>query len=66
VGQIAAAVTGHQPLGLRIGGVVLHDDQLGAVLGDLRGHGGQRHGEVVAAAARRDEERGGRSHARRS
>ena len=62
VGLVAGAVLRRELLRLRVGGVVLDDDQLGAVLGGLRRGGGQRDREVVAPAAGGDEDGGGRGH----
>ena len=58
VGHVARAVLGGERLGLGVGRVVLDHDQLGAVLGRLGRRGGERHRQVVAPPAGRDEDRG--------
>ena len=63
VGEVAAAVRSHQPLRLRVLRVVLHDHDLGAVRGRLRADRRERHREVLAAPAGREQQRGGRRHA---
>ena len=62
VRDVARAVLGGERLGLGVGRVVLDHDQLGAVLGRLGRRRGERDGQVVAALARRDQDRGGRGH----
>ena len=60
--HVAAAVAAHERLRGGVGRVVLDHDDLGPVRRGLRRDGGQRGREVVAAAAGRDEDGGGRGH----
>jgi hypothetical protein len=66
VREVAAAVGGDEPLGLGVGGVVLDHHDLRPVLGGLGRDGGERDRQVVAPAAGREQEGGGRAHAARA
>ena len=62
VGEVARAVLLGQRARLGVLRVVLDHDQLGAVLLGLGRGGGERDREIVAAPARRDQDRGGWGH----